>query len=191
MSDIPIKLVVGLGNPGSQYAGTRHNIGWLVLDKVAKRLNVDFAKARAGSALGETRVNDSGLVLMKPLTYMNLSGEPLSRFLKNRPIPPVSILMICDDIHLPLGKIRLRSGGSDGGHNGLKSISQHLHTKDYPRLRFGVGSPPLGVDQIDYVLGKLSGDETSAIADSLDRAADAVLAWVESGIEQAMNQYNG
>ncbi len=186
-----LKLVVGLGNIGSQYTNTRHNIGFEVVDELARRHNVRF---RAGKFKGEEAtitVVTHRVLLLKPSTYMNLSGDAVvaaSRFYK---IPPLQILIICDDVYLPVGKIRLRARGSDGGHNGLANVANRLSTQDFPRLRIGVGERPPEMEMIDYVLSHYLGSERPLMNDARIRAADAVETWITDGLEPAMNRWNG
>jgi PTH1 family peptidyl-tRNA hydrolase len=185
------RIIVGLGNPGKEYEQTRHNVGFDAIDRFAARHRLSFGRISRGSQTAEGAVEGAKVTLLKPMTYMNLSGEPLSQFLRNHPHPPDAIMAVVDDIHLPVGKIRLRPGGSDGGHNGLKSLSAHLQTRDYPRLRIGVGEPGDPGRQVDYVLGRFSRDEMKQMDEVFDRLVVALEIWIESGIEAAMNRFNG
>lgn len=188
--DIPTKLIVGLGNPGSEYERTRHNIGFLVVDELARRHNISINK-RGGRALsGDGLVGQSRVFLMKPQTFMNLSGEAVAAFLRQKPLSHENICVVTDDIALPLGKLRLRGAGSAGGHNGLKSLIAHLHGQDFPRLRFGVGAPRDSSVQVDYVLGTFARSEAKDVDDGIDRAVLALETWFAEGLEPAMNQFN-
>lgn len=182
-----IALVAGLGNPGAQYAGTRHNVGFDVLDIVAQRRGVKWTRNR--QFLGEI-ASSGGLHLLKPLTFMNLSGESVGRLARYYKIEPSQILVVVDDIALDLGRLRIRFAGSAGGHNGLKSVIEHLGTDQFPRLRIGVGAVGGGQDVVDHVLSGFTPDEREKIKRTLDRAADAVEHACSSGLEPAMNFYN-
>jgi PTH1 family peptidyl-tRNA hydrolase len=176
---------VGLGNPGREYRDTRHNVGFLVLNHLATRERAEFRAEKSWQA----EVARAGDVLFcKPLTYMNLSGQavrPLSHFYK---IEPAQVLVVLDDMALPLGKLRLRAGGSAGGHHGLQSIIEHLGTPDVPRLRIGIGSAEQ--DAVDHVLGRFTLEERPALEQSLDRALEAIDCVRTRGLEAAMNAYN-
>jgi peptidyl-tRNA hydrolase, PTH1 family len=184
-------FIVGLGNPGKAYQHTRHNIGFDSLDLFAGKYGLVFGRTSRGAQTAEGRIRVANIALLKPMKYMNLSGEPLNNYLRQRPTPPESILVIVDDVHLPVGRIRLRPGGSDGGHNGLKSITAHLHTNDYPRLRIGVGEPEGSVEQIDHVLSRFSREEEVAVKEILAKSVEAIDTWIDEGIEPAMNRFNG
>ena len=182
-------LVVGLGNPGEEYSLTRHNIGFTILDALAAASNVVFTTERYG-AVANMRVKNAQLILLKPSTYMNLSGEAV-RYWKNKEnIELENILVIVDDIALPFGTIRLRGKGADGGHNGLKNINNLLQTQNYARLRFGVGNDfPQGA-QVDYVLGHPTPEELAILPERAKLACDAIKAFCLSGLAFAMNNYN-
>jgi PTH1 family peptidyl-tRNA hydrolase len=198
----PRKMIVGLGNPGPEYALTRHNVGFQTVDVLAERHGIGFDRFQKRARLGIGQLGLRGdaassgrsvhrVVLAKPMTYMNLSGEavgPLAAFYK---IAPEDILVVCDDLDLPLGKIRLRSGGGSGGQKGLASIGKALGTESFPRLRVGIGRPPGQMEPTDYVLQKFSAGQEKEMAFSRDRAADAIEMWLAQGVEAAMNQYNG
>ncbi|BDI30526.1 peptidyl-tRNA hydrolase [Capsulimonas corticalis] len=188
--DIPTKLIIGLGNPGKEYDGTRHNIGFDVIDHLARINHITVAKRDYRALVGDGRIADTRVFLLKPQTFMNLSGESAAQFLRQRPLALTEILVITDDIALPVGKLRLRAGGSAGGHNGLKSLIAHLHSQEFPRLRFGVGAPRDASVQIDFVLGKFSKAEQRDVEETVDRAAAAAEAWIRDGIEPAMNKFN-
>ena len=186
-------LVVGLGNPGKEYERNRHNVGFRVLDELARRHGVRFDQKKSHGKLAASRRGDEPLHLLKPQNYVNLSGRsvaPIARFYK---VPPERILVVCDDIDLPFARIRIRPEGSSGGHNGLKSIMQELgNRQDFPRVRIGVGRPPhLREAVVGHVLENFSADEEKALAPVVDDAADAVELILEGDIERAMDRYNG
>lgn len=182
-------LVVGLGNIGAEYANTRHNIGFRVLDALAEASGTVFSTQRYG-AVAEMRVKNAQLVLLKPSTYMNLSGNAVAYWLQHEKIPIENLLVVVDDIALPFGAIRMRGKGSDAGHNGLKNIALCLGTEAYARLRFGIGDDfPRGM-QIDYVLGNLTAEQQAALPDRIKLACDAVKAFCLSGLAFAMTHYN-
>lgn len=193
-----MKIVVGLGNPGSQYVGTRHNIGFDALDVLARRLGFigreeDFERQARTKFSGLALEGGSGVqkvLLLKPLTYMNLSGKSVQAALAFYQATPADMMVVLDDLALPCGKIRLRASGSDGGHNGLKDIQRAIGTAGYPRLRLGIDPPPQFVPQKDYVLGKFTAAQKQLIKPALDRAASAILCWMENSIELAMNRFN-
>jgi len=185
-----LRLVVGLGNIGRQYIQTRHNVGFEVLDRLAHRDGFHFHKGKfKGEEVTITRLG-TRVLLLKPHTLMNLSGEAVAAAARFYKLTPERIFIICDDINLPLGRIRVRAQGSDGGHNGLWSIIHRLGSQDFPRLRVGVGSPPPEMDMVAYVLNRFLAAERPLIQAAVDRAADAVEAWVRDGIEAAMNRWN-
>ncbi len=186
MNTLP-RIVVGLGNPGKNYAGTRHNVGFMTLDRLARHWGSSFKldKARKGEV-----ASGPGVLLVKPVTFMNESGQcvgPLARFFK---IPPEQVFAIYDDVAFPLGTMRLRPGGSAGGHNGVKSLIAHLGTEKFPRLRIGIGGTE-GQEMISHVLGDFRPDERDLLDASLDRAVEETLCVLQNGIEAAANLYNG
>ncbi len=182
-------LIAGLGNIGSEYSNTRHNIGFMVLDALAKASNISFNDARYGS-VAEVKHKGRTFILLKPSTYMNLSGKAISYWLQKEKIPLENLLVIVDDIALPLCTLRLRAAGSDGGHNGLKSIDEVLGTKDYARLRFGIGGDfPKGY-QVDYVLGEWTSEESKQLPESMKLAFDIIFSFGTIGIERTMNFFN-
>lgn len=184
-------IVAFLGNPGSKYSGTRHNAGFLAADELAKGLGVGVNRLRFRSLTGQARIGGEQVLLMKPQTYMNLSGEAVGAAARFYKIPADHILVVSDEIALPPGRIRIRQKGSAGGHNGLKNIIAHLGTDQFPRVRIGVGSPPQpGPDQIDWVLGVPKNEDAVAYADAIRRAAEAVKDYIENGPEHAMSRYN-
>ena len=182
-------LIAGLGNIGADYEYTRHNIGFEVLNEVAKRLEVQFEVGRLAYH-AEGKYKGRTIHLIKPTTYMNLSGKAVSYWKTEVKVDLTNILVVTDDLALPFGKLRMRGNGSDGGHNGLKSITELLQTADYPRLRFGVGDNFSKGRQVDYVLGKWSIEEQKDIDAHIQRAADAVLSYAAIGLERTMNICN-
>ena len=182
-------LIVGLGNIGAEYAATRHNIGFKVLDALAEASNTVFSSQRYGS-VAELKHKGRTFILLKPSTYMNLSGKAVSYWMQAEKIPLENVFVIVDDIALPFGTIRIRAKGSDGGHNGLKSIAELLGNSDYARLRFGIGGDfPKGF-QVDYVLGEWTPDERAALPGRIGTAAEAVLSFGTAGLERTMNGFN-
>ncbi len=182
-------LIAGLGNIGDEYAGTRHNIGFTVLDALAKASNTVFSDRRYGF-VADLRVKNQVLTLLKPSTYMNLSGNAVRYWLKEKNIPVERLLVVVDDLALPLGQLRMRPGGSEGGHNGLRHITSVLGTNQYARLRFGIGNDFPRGGQIDYVLGRFSADEESLLAERVGVACEMVKSFCLAGIDITMNQYN-
>jgi peptidyl-tRNA hydrolase, PTH1 family len=184
-----MKMVVGLGNPGKKYAGTRHNVGFAVVDALAEGSGVGRFQSRFDADLAEWLENGEKILLLKPDTFMNLSGRAVRQAVDFYQLPFSDLLVVCDDINLPLGKLRFRARGTHGGHNGLRDIQNHLGTTEYGRLRIGVDSPPEdGV--VDHVLGRFKPSEKPVIEDALGRAVQGVVLWVGQGIETCMNQYN-
>ena len=182
-------LIVGLGNIGAEYQGTRHNIGFTVLDALAEASNTSFTTGRYGD-IARMRLKNQQLVLLKPSTYMNLSGNAVRYWKEQEGVDLDHILVIVDDIALPFGAIRIKPAGSDAGHNGLKNIAQMLGTNAYPRLRFGIGNDfPRGC-QIDYVLGHFTLDQRQQLPTRVDVAVDAIKEFCLAGIQRAMNTFN-
>jgi peptidyl-tRNA hydrolase, PTH1 family len=183
------RLIVGLGNPGAKYDRTRHNIGFDLIDQLAKRWQIPVSdQKRFQGLVGEGWVNHQKIVLLKPQTFMNLSGHSVRSVLDWYKLAPTEVLVLYDDLDLPLGKLRIRLAGSAGGHNGMKSIISHLGTPTFPRLRMGIGKSQ--DETISHVLGKFSVAEASIVTDILQLSADAVDLSLGSGVEQAMNKYN-
>ncbi|MCQ2075523.1 MAG: aminoacyl-tRNA hydrolase [Bacteroidaceae bacterium] len=182
-------LIVGLGNIGEEYDGTRHNIGFRVLDALAKASNIVFEDKRYGF-VGKGRIKNAEIVLLKPSTYMNLSGNAVRYWINKENIDPANLLIVCDDLALPFGTLRLKPGGSDGGHNGLKNIASVLCSQNYARLRFGVGNDFLHGGQIDFVLGHFTADEEERMDERIDKFCETIKAFCLSGIAFAMNNYN-
>ena len=184
-------LVVGLGNPGARFESTRHNMGFLALERLAEREGLRFNKLRFKAWTAEWKVGDEKVLVMKPQTYMNLSGESVGAAARFYKIPPEHILVVSDDVSLPVGKLRLRAAGSAGGHNGLKKIIQHLGSDRFPRIKVGVGMPKNAeYDMADWVIGMPMGDEQKILLDTLDRAAQAIAAVITLGMDKAMNRFN-
>lgn len=184
-----MKIIVGLGNPGRPYEETRHNVGWLVLDRIAERAGWSGrAKARDAAAVARGRHGDLDLMLVKPTTYMNLSGVALRKVLARERAPLEDLLVVVDDFALPLGRLRLREEGSAGGHNGLRSIIGEMGTQRFARLRVGIGEPSRTA--VDHVLSRFSPGEQAVLDEVLDAAADAVEDWAREGPERAANRWN-
>jgi peptidyl-tRNA hydrolase, PTH1 family len=182
-------LIVGLGNIGRDYDHTRHNVGFDILDRLAKAQSVDWKSETLGD-LAQVKHKGRTFLLLKPSTYMNLSGKAVRYWMQKEKITPESILIICDELNLPLGALRIRAKGSDGGHNGLKSIQELLATQEYPRMRVGIGDKFAKGKQVNYVLGKWSDDEWAELQNVMESAGEAILAFGTVGLAMAMNQYN-
>ena len=183
------KLVVGLGNPGRKYAGSRHNVGFQCLDRLAEAWGLSFSRRKHKALLAQGEIAGLKVVLAKPQTFMNLSGQAVERLARFYRVPPESILVIHDDLDLPVGNIRLRPKGGSGGHKGMKSITERLGTQGFSRLRVGIDRPTHG-DPVDYVLDDFAPDELIAIEEAYERAVSAVELWLGEGVEAAMNRYN-
>ena len=184
-------LLVCLGNPGKQYENTRHNIGFMAADRLSEREGVKFNKLRYRALTGEVRLGGQRVLVLKPQTYMNLSGEAVKLAGGFYKIPPERVLVISDDVSLPLGKLRIRASGSAGGHNGLKNIIAHLGTDAFPRIKVGVGAPAHpDQDMVDWVIGSFSAQEKKAVAQAVDQALDAAACLIEKGVAEAQNRYN-
>jgi PTH1 family peptidyl-tRNA hydrolase len=184
-------LIVGLGNPGRQYARTRHNVGWEVLDLLAKRHGLQFRTRQARAEIARGTIAGRPVILAKPQTYMNLSGQAVRALIQFYKLPLAQVLIIHDELDLPLGTIRLRERGSAAGHNGLTSVIQQLGTPNVPRLRVGIERPPVAGDQVNWVLGHFSAAERAELTPALATAADAAETWLHDGITTAMNRFNG
>src|SRR5918999_1477769 len=199
-----MRLIVGLGNPGREYVATRHNIGFEVLDTFASKLGwigsipgefERMAKTKFEGLVCDGTLSLSGggsekVLLLKPMTYMNLSGRSVQAAMAFYQLTPPDIMVVLDEMALPCGKLRMRPGGSDGGHNGLKDIQRALGTPQYPRLRVGIDPPPPRVPGRDYVLGRFSEEQRKLVDPALNRAAGALVTWIDKGIETAMSQFN-
>jgi len=191
---LPLKLVAGLGNPGAEYVGTRHNVGFDVLDELARRHGLAWPRrvvsARGTELTTRWRRPAGDVVLLKPLTFMNLSGYAVNEERQFYKVELAALLIVCDDVNLPLGRLRARAGGSEGGHNGLRSVAEQLGTTDYARLRVGVGRGDNRRDLADHVLSRFEPDEVPGIEDAVIRAADAVELWITDGLARVMNTHN-
>jgi PTH1 family peptidyl-tRNA hydrolase len=185
-----VKLIVGLGNPGQEYRDTRHNVGFSVIDELARRHGVSSWNEKFGGLEAKIRAADVPVILSKPLSYMNLSGHSVQQFSAFYKIDSADILVIVDDVELPLGRLRARPEGGAGGHNGLKSVIASLGTEAFPRLRVGVGRGNAGKNLSNFVLGRFSNEEHEVITDAVLRAADATEVFIERGIGPAMNMFN-
>jgi peptidyl-tRNA hydrolase, PTH1 family len=183
-------LIVGLGNIGAEYVNTRHNIGFKVVDHLAKQESLSFETVKLGS-LTEYKIKGRTLLLLKPNTYMNLSGKALQYWMEKEKIAKENVLVITDDLNLPFGTIRIKPKGSDGGHNGLKSIQQILNSADYPRFRFGISDEFKKGKQVDYVLGEWDEEEKSKLPERLSVAVEAVKSFALAGLGNTMSEYNG
>ena len=185
-------LLVCLGNPGDKYEGTRHNVGFMVADEVAERRNAPIQRLRFKALTNILTIAGEKVLVMEPITYMNLSGEAVRPAADFYRIPPDHVLVVSDDTALALGRLRIRTKGSAGGHNGLKSIIQHLGTDQFPRLRVGVGEKPHpDYDMADWVLGKFTGEDKKTITAAVKRAADAIECILDEGIDRGMGKFNG
>lgn len=183
-------IIVGLGNPESKYKNTRHNIGFDVIDAIAKESNISVNNGKFKALCGNGIFNGHKVVLLKPLTYMNLSGEAVIEACNFYKVEPAEIIVFSDDINLDVGAIRIRKSGSAGGHNGLKNIIKHLGTEAFPRIRMGVGQKPAEYDLADYVLGHFSSAERVLMDEGIEKAIDALKLIMDDNVDQAMNKYN-
>ena len=185
-------LLVGLGNPGDKYDNTRHNVGFAAIDQLAEELRVPVQKLKYRALTQTVELGGAKVLLMKPITYMNLSGEAVGEAARFFKIPADHVLVLSDDVSLPVGKLRIRKGGSAGGHNGLKSIIQHLGTDQFPRVKIGVGEKPHpDYDMADWVLGKFTGEDLKTITQAIQRAGKAAACYIQDGPDKAMNKFNG
>jgi PTH1 family peptidyl-tRNA hydrolase len=188
----PLHLIVGLGNPGAEYAKTRHNAGFLLVEKLAVRWKADWTDERKFDArIAKAERSGKKVLLCEPQTFMNLSGETVGALTKFYQLPLKQLLVTVDDADLPLGEIRLRAGGSSGGHHGLESIEQHLASREFARLRIGIGRKDSSREIANYVLGKFDSDEGELLGKVLERASNQIETWLEAGVEKAMSQFNG
>lgn len=184
-------LLIGLGNPGREYANTRHNFGFMAIDRLAVRLNARGMKVQSKAIVMDSKYEDHKLILAKPQTYMNLSGQSVQGLAHFYKIPNENLMILSDDLDLPFGTIRIRASGGPGGQRGLSSVLEQLGTKDVPRLRLGIGRPPGRMDPAAYVLQDFSREELKLLSEILDRGADAALEFVANGLNSAMNKFNG
>lgn len=184
-------LIAGLGNPGKEFEGTRHNVGFRVADELARRYGLTFGKKERKAVAASGVIRGQKVILAKPQTFMNLSGEAVRSLMDFYKVEIPRILVISDDLDIPLGTVRLRKSGGAGGQNGMKSVIQHLGTQEFSRLRFGIGRPPGKMQPKDYVLGAFKDDDAILASQVVDRAAEAVETWLVDGIELAMTRHNG
>jgi peptidyl-tRNA hydrolase, PTH1 family len=190
---MPVKLIVGLGNPGLSYAGNRHNTGFSALRHFAREHDIDLDKKQCKARVACTKIAGEDIVLARPQTYMNNSGQAVTPLAKRFNVPPEDIIVIHDDLDLPLGRIRVRKGGSSGGHNGVESIIRELGSRDFIRVRIGIGRPPGGEDEqgiIDFVLSDFTREELEVIKPAIARAGEAIDSLLADGLEATMNQFN-
>jgi PTH1 family peptidyl-tRNA hydrolase len=188
---LPTFLIIGLGNPGREYKDTRHNIGFMVIDRIALRLNAQGIKLQAKAIVTDALYQERKLILAKPQTYMNLSGQSVQGLLHFYKIPIENLIVAHDDLDIPFGTLRIRPSGGPGGQRGMASTIEQLGTQDFSRLRLGIGRPPGRMDPKDYVLQAFSKEDQKLLPEVLDRAADAALTFVTDGLNKAMNKYNG
>ncbi|MGB9812910.1 MAG: aminoacyl-tRNA hydrolase [Thermovenabulum sp.] len=184
-------LIAGLGNPGKQYENTRHNIGFIVVDFIAKELGTNIDKIKFKALYNDIFYKNEKLILLKPMTYMNLSGESVKEAVSFYKLPLSNLIVIYDDMDLPLGKIRIKRSGSSGGHKGVESIIYQLASEDFLRIRIGIGKPKPGQDTISHVIGTFDAEEENKVKEIIKIAARATFCIIEEGIERAMNLYNG
>ncbi len=185
-----LTLIVGLGNPGREYADNRHNAGFQCIDRLAEAHGLSFTRRQARARVARGEVNGHRVLLVKPQTFMNASGEAVGQLARFYKIAPADVLVLYDDLDLPLGKIRLRPGGGSGGHRGMRSVIQHLGTEDFPRLRLGIGRPPGAMDAVDYVLSDFTADERAEMELAFEQAIAAIECFLAVGIDAAMNAFN-
>lgn len=183
-------LIVGLGNPDREYRGNRHNVGFMVLDQLAERLGASFSRVKMNAIMTAVRHGDERLILIKPQTYMNLSGGPVASFMRFYKLPQENLLVVYDDVDLPFETLRLKPNGGDAGQKGVRSIIQQLGTQEFPRLRVGIGRPPGRMPVSSYVLQDFSKSEQELLPFVLDQSASAALHFVDHGLESAMTLYN-
>ncbi len=184
------KIIVGLGNPGLRYRRTRHNLGFTVVSALARQRGLRFRRGRHQCTLAEGRIGREKALLVRPQTFMNLSGRGVAPLLRGSGCEIEDLMVVCDDVNLDLGRIRLRRGGSAGGHKGLESIIKELNTRSFPRLRLGVGEPPEWMDMMSYVLGVFPRRDRALVNEIVERAVQALETWVYYGIDEAMNRFN-
>lgn len=184
-------LIIGLGNPGREYRDNRHNVGFMLVDRIAVRLNARGMKVQSKAIVMDAKYEERKLILAKPQTFMNLSGQSVQGLAHFYKVPFTNLMILSDDLDIPFGTIRIRASGGPGGQRGLGSILEQLGTKDIPRLRIGIGRPPGRMDPAAYVLQDFSRDEVKELSGILDHGADAVFAFVTHGLNKAMNDFNG
>jgi PTH1 family peptidyl-tRNA hydrolase len=190
IDDMKKFLIAGLGNIGAEYVNTRHNIGFKILDRLAQQEGISFETAKLG-AVAEYKIKGRTLILLKPNTYMNLSGKAVKYWMDKENIPAENILVVTDDLNISFGTIRIKAKGSDGGHNGLKSIQQLLNSTDYPRFRFGISDEFKKGKQVDYVLGEWDDKEKLALPERLDKSVEAIKSFALAGLADTMSNFNG
>jgi len=183
-------LLVGLGNPGRSYRANRHNAGFMALDRLARSMGTSFSRSQLDALVTDGRLDGRKVILAKPQTYMNLVGRSVGALTRYYRVPLSQLVVVCDDLDLPLGSLRLRPAGGTAGHKGMASILEHLGTPDFPRLRLGIGRPPGRMDPADFVLQAFSADESTAVENMLDRAVECLSGTVVGGIQQAMTRFN-
>ena len=184
-------LLIGLGNPGREYANTRHSFGFMLIDRLAVRLNARGMKVQSKAIVMTAQYEERKLILAKPQTYMNLSGQSVQGLVHFYKLPLTNVMILSDDLDLPFGTIRIRASGGPGGQRGLSSILERMGTKEVPRMRLGIGRSPGRMDPADYVLQNFSRSDLQALSEILDRAADATLTFITDGLEKAMTRFNG
>ena len=182
-------IIAGLGNPGKKYENTRHNIGFITIDSLASKHNITVDKLKFKALVGEGRISGQKVILVKPQTYMNLSGESVQEVMNFYKVDPQNLIVIYDDIDIDLGTLRIRKSGSAGTHNGMRSIVQHINSTDFPRIRIGMGGPSKG-DLVDFVIGGMSKAESEVLKETVDNATEAIDCIIESGIDMSMNRFN-
>ena len=186
-----LTIIVGLGNPGNKYENTRHNVGFRAIDLISEKYGIKVDRLKHKALTGDGSIKEERVLLVKPQTFMNLSGESVHDIVEWYKIPMGNLIVIYDDADLPIGTIRIRPKGSSGTHNGMKSILYQLQSDDFPRIRIGIGNAPEGWDLADYVLGRFSGEESKVIGQIVERAANAAVTVMTDGVAAAMNLYNG
>lgn len=189
-SGVTMKLIVGLGNPGREYELTRHNIGFMAIDELSRRWNIPLNEQKFKGLFGAGFVNGEKVILLKPLTYMNLSGESIRPLMDYYKIDIEDFIVMYDDLDMPVGKLRLRMKGSAGGHNGVKSTIAHLGTQEFQRIRMGIDRPKNGMKVVDYVLGRFTADEMPEVKQAIEKSADACEGWLKMPFLQVMNTFN-
>lgn len=185
-----MKVIAGLGNPGKKYANTRHNVGFLVIDELLRRNGWELSKRKFNGLYTEEIINSEKMIIVQPQTYMNLSGECIRPLMDFYQLEPSDIAIVYDDLDLPLGKVKLRQTGGHGGHNGIRSLINHLDTKQFNRIRIGIGRPAVPMSVIDYVLGRFSKEEMNHLEPAIQKAADAIEEWAGNSFDQVMNKFN-
>jgi PTH1 family peptidyl-tRNA hydrolase len=184
-------VIAGLGNPGSKLDKTRHNMGFDAIDLMAEKYNIKVNKLKHKALIGDGTINNEKVLLVKPQTYMNLSGESIREAMEWYKVPVENLIVLYDDVDIPIGRVRVRPSGSSGTHNGMKSVIYQLQSDAFPRVRIGIGRAPEGWDMADFVLGKFSPEERKAVDSALANAVDAAVTIISSGVEKAMGIYNG